>query len=104
MVEPRFHEGAEPRFVKRQPGGNQADVKARRPSGAHQFDKVGPGERLAASEIGLEHTGIRSFPKNARPLCSGEFIAASLQFERIGTVDAMQGAAVRQFGDESEGI
>src|SRR5260370_26334966 len=103
MDEPRFHKGAEPRFVKRQAGGNQAEVEARRASGAHQFDKVGTGERLAAGEIGLEDTGIRSFPKNARPLCSGEFVAASLQFERIGTVDAMQRAAVRQFGDESEG-
>src|SRR5258708_15335124 len=104
MVEPRFHEGAEPRLVEWQPGGNHADVKARRTRGAHQLDNVGTGERLATSEIGLEHTGIRSFPKNARPLCSGEFVAASLQFERIGTVDAMQRTTVRQFGDESEGI
>jgi hypothetical protein len=104
VVEAGFDKGTEPSFIERHARGDQADVEARGASGAHQLDKVGPGERLPAREIGLEHPVAGSFTKDAGPDFGGEFVAASLQFERIGTIDAMERTSMSEFGDEGERV
>ena len=61
----------------------------RRPSGTKR--------RLAAREMDLQHAELGGFGEDPSPGCGIQLLAASLQGHRIGTVRALQGAAVRQF-------
>ena len=54
MIESRFHQGGEFRFVERKPAGDQADVEAGEASSVNEFDDVCAGQGFAAREIGLE--------------------------------------------------
>jgi len=71
---------------------------------AHEADNVRAGERFTARKIGLEDAELGGFLKDARPGFRGKFVGARLQFQRIGTVDAVERAAVREFRDESQGV
>jgi hypothetical protein len=99
VVEAGGDERCEPGFFERQAGSDEIDVETRGAGGADEIDDVGAGERLAAGEIDLKDAGFGGLLEDSGPDFRGELICAGLHFERIGTVDAMQGAAVGQFGD-----
>src|SRR5437660_10776201 len=102
VVESGSDEGREFRFIKRQAGSDQIDVEAGGAGRAHKFDNVGAGEGFAASEVGLEDAELGGFLKDARPGLGGELVGAGLHVQRMRAVDAMEWAAVGEFGDSSE--
>src|SRR5437879_12562361 len=102
MIEARVDEGGELCFVERQAAGDEVDVESGDAGGVNEFDDVGASERFAAGEVDLQDAGLRGFLKNANPGLGGEFRFALGKFERIRAVDAVERAAVREFGDESE--
>jgi len=104
VVEAGFDERGEFCFVQRKAGSDEVDVEAGGAGSADEIDDVRSRERLAAREIGLEDAGFRSFSENTRPNFGGEFVGAGLHFERIGAVDAVQRAAVREFRYERQWV
>jgi hypothetical protein len=100
MVEARIHEEIQLDFVQGKAGSDQADVEAGGTRVAHKIDDVGAGERFTAGEIGLQNAGSGGFFENAGPNFGGELVRTGLQFERIRTVDAVEWAAVGEFGDK----
>jgi hypothetical protein len=94
MIEARFDEGGEFRFVEREAAGDEADVEAGEASGVDEFDDVRAGQGFAAGEIDLEDAGLGGFLENACPGLGGEFGVAFGEFERVGAIDAVQRAAV----------
>src|SRR5206468_12743199 len=92
-------EGRESRFIEGQAGSDQIDVQAGGAGRAHKVDNVGTCERFAAGEIGLENAELGGFLKDAGPVFGRDLEVAGLQFERVGTIDAVQRAAVGEFGD-----
>jgi len=80
MIEARFHEGGEFRFVEWEAAGDEADVEAGEAGGVNEFDDVGAGERFTAGEIDLQDASFRGFLKNADPGLGGEFGIAFGEF------------------------
>jgi hypothetical protein len=99
VVETGFDQRGKLGFVHGQAGSDEIDVEAGRARGASEIDDVGAGERFAAGKIGLKNAGFRGFRKDARPSFGGEFVGARLQFERVRAIDAVERAAVGEFGD-----
>jgi hypothetical protein len=104
MVEARIHEEIQLDFVQGKAGSDKADVEAGGAGVADEIDNVWPCERFAASEVGLQDAGCGGFFENAGPDFRGEFVRTGLQFQRIRTVDAVERAAVGEFGDDGERV
>ena len=104
VIEAGFDESVESRFVERQAGGDEVDVEAGGAGGADEIEDVGACEGFAAGEIGLEDAEFGGFAGRRGTSLRGEFSGASRQFEGVRAVDAVEWAAVGQFGDEGEGV
>src|SRR5882762_3701852 len=103
MIEARFHEGGEFRLVEWKAAGDEADVEAGDAGGVDEFDDVGAGQRFATGEIDLQDAGLGRFLNHAHPGLRGKLRFAFGKLQRVGAIDAVQRAAVGEFGDESEG-
>jgi len=99
MIETGFDEGGELGFVEWEAAGDEANVEAGEAGGVNEFDDVGAGEGFAAREINLQDAGLRRFLKDADPGLRGKLGFAFGEFEGIGAVDAVKGAAMGEFGD-----
>ncbi len=99
VVEAGFDELREFLFVEREAGGDEVDVEAGGARGFDEIENVGAGEGFAAGEVGLENAELRGLLEDAGPGFGGEFGAAGGEFEGIRAVDAVEGAAVGEFGD-----
>jgi hypothetical protein len=104
VVEAGFDELRESFHVQGQAGGDEVDVKAGGACGSDEIENVGAGEGFAAGEVGLENAQGSGLLEDAGPGFGGKFGAAGGEFEGIRAVDAVEGAAVGEFGDEGEGI
>ena len=104
MVEAGIRQEVQLDFVEWKAGADEIDVKSRGTGGTNEFDDVRAGERFAAGEVCLEDAEFGGFAEDAGPCLGSELVSARLHFERIRTVDAVERASVRQFGDESERI
>ena len=100
VVEAGFDELREFCFVEREARGDQVDVEAGGARGLDEIEDVGAGEWFAAGEVGLEDAELRGLLEDTGPCFGGEFGAAGGEFERVGAVDAVERAAVGEFGDE----
>ena len=99
VVKSGSDEGREFRFIEGQAGSDQIDVEAGGASCAHKIDNVSAGERFTAGEICLENAELGGFLKDARPGLGGELVGSVLHLQGIRAVDAMERAAVGEFGD-----
>src|SRR5262249_22492156 len=102
MIETGFEQRIEFRFIKWKAGSDQIDVKTCTSDSANQFEDVGSGERLAASEVGVQHSEFRGLLKNGRPFCCGKSVSTCGKLTWIGTVDAVQRTAMRQYTNKRE--
>ncbi len=94
MIETGLHEPFKLRFVERKAGSDEIDVEAGVTRGADEINDVGASQRFAAGEICLEYARLGGFAEDTGPHFAGEFAGASLQFERVGAIDAMERAAM----------
>ena len=99
VVEAGFDELREFLFVEREAGGDEVDVEAGGARGFYEVENVGAGEGFAAGEVGLEDAESGGLLEDGRPRFGGEFGGAGGEFEGVGAVDAVEGAAVGEFGD-----
>src|SRR6478735_8728443 len=68
----------------------------------HQFDEILARGGLAAGEMDLQHADFGELAEHLLPFLGRELAAATIQFDRIGAIGALQRAAVRQFGEHRE--
>ena len=102
VVEAGFDELRELWFVEGEAGADQIYVEAGGAGGADQVEDVGAGEWFAAGEVGLEDAELGGFLEDAGPRFGRKFFGAGCEFGWIGAVDAVERAAVGEFGDEGE--
>jgi hypothetical protein len=104
MVEAGFDEVCKAGLVERKAGSDEIDVKTGDASGADQNEDVRAGEWLATGEVGLQDAKGGGFLENARPVGGRKLAGARLEFERVGAINTMKGAAMGQLCDQSERI
>src|SRR6266576_3386287 len=102
VIETRFDELVEPRFVEGESGGDEADVQSGPAGGTDEIRNIGAGQRLTSGEINLENARLGGLAEHTRPNLGSKFVGATPHFKRIRAVDTMQRTPMRQFGDERE--
>jgi len=100
MIEARVYEFGKFGLFERQAAGNQTNVKATRARSRNEFDDIWTRQRLAAGEVRLNYAEVASVPENTRPFPSGQFRRARSECLRVGTIDTVKRAAVREFCHE----
>src|SRR6267142_1018523 len=90
VIETGFDQRGKFCLVHGQAGGDEVDVQAGGACGTNEIHDVRSRERFASGEIGLEDSCFGGFVEDTRPDFGGELVAASLQFEWVGAVNAMQ--------------
>ncbi len=88
--------------VQRQTAGDQVGVEAELPGVRDDGDQIAAEQRLAAGEVDLEHTEPARLVEHPQPLPGVQFLPLPDEFDRVGAVVALQGAAVGEFGDQAE--
>ncbi len=87
-------------FRKADAGRYQIGIEARGARCSDEFGEIGTRQRFAAGEVRVQHPQLAGLLENIDPLRGGKLRSHCSQFQRIGAVDAVQRAAVREFGDE----
>ena len=104
VVESGVDQRLQPLFVESEARGDEVGVESRGARGSDQFRQIGAGQRFAAGEVRVQHAEFAALLEHARPLLGRELRFRARQFQRIRAIDAVQRAAVRDFGDEGERV
>ena len=104
VIEAGIDERLQPRLGEADAGGDEICVKAGGARSGDELGEIGAGQRFSAGEVRVQHAELAGLTENVDPLCGGKFRANGGQLQRIGAIDAVQRAAVRQFGDEGERV
>src|SRR5260221_3147677 len=104
MIQAGGYQFVEPPFVEWQARGDQVDVEICRSGGFDEGWEIGTGEWFAAGEIQLHDAERGGFAEDPEPDLGRKFVGAGGEVSGIGAVDAVQRAAVGEFGDERKGI
>ena len=102
VIEAGLDQGLQPLLVEADARGDEVGIKSRGARGGDQLCQIGPHQRFAAGKVRMQHAQLAALLKDAGPLAGGKFRLRSGQLERIRAVDAVQRAAVRDFGDQGE--
>src|SRR5215472_2383612 len=102
MIETCIDEFVQPLSVERKTGSDEVDVEPGGASGLDESSQIGADERFAAGQIELHHTGLGGFVKDPGPDLGGQLFSAGGEFARVGAINAVQRAAVGEFGDDGE--
>jgi len=101
VVETCFHQRLQPLLVQSQAGGDEIGIESGGARGRDEFRQIRARQRFAAGEMRMQHSQLPGLLKNIRPLCRRKFRLNRGKFHRIRAIDAVQRAAVRDFGDQS---
>jgi hypothetical protein len=101
---PALDQRLQPCFVEAEARSDEVGVESGCARGGDQFSQVGPSQRFAAREVRVQHAEFAGLLEDAGPLFGGKFLLRARQFQRIGAIDAMQRATMRDFGDEGERV
>ena len=104
MVEPGVHQLRQPRLRNSQAGGDEVGIKAGLPSARNQLFQIGACRRLASGQVQMKHAKTARLLKHADPFCGRKFRLRRDQLQRIGAINAVQWAPMRDFGDQSQWV
>ena len=104
VIESGANQRCQPLLIQSNARGDEIGVKPRTYVPQRQFSQIRPRQRFATSEVRVQHAQLACLLKDAGPLASRKLRLRSRQLQGIRAVDAVQRAAVRDFGDECERI
>jgi len=81
-------------------GGDQIGIESGGTRAGDKFSQIWPCQRFAAREVRVQHSELARLRENALPLPRGKFGVRAGHLQWVGAIDAVQRAAVRDFGDE----
>ena len=100
MIEARRHQLAEAFGCQSQARRDQVQIQAGGVPGRNQFGEIVTRQRLAAGKVQMEDAQRGCFPEDARPNPCGKLGPPRYHFEGVGTIHAVQRAAVGDFRDQ----
>ena len=84
--------------------GDQVDVEPGSSRGLNERGEIGASKWFATGEVELHDAESGGFVEDTCPRFRGKFVCTRDELLRIGAVDAVERAAVGEFGDEGERI
>ena len=91
-------------FSKADAGRDQIGVEACGARSRDEFGQIRTRQRFAAGEVRVQHSQLARLLENIDPFRGGKLRTHCSQLQRIGAIDAVQRAAVRDLGDEGERV
>ena len=102
VIEPRVAELPGPAGREAEPARDEVRVQAQAAGGTHDAVEVPAQQRLAAGEVELQDAQLPALGQHPLPFRRGQLLGVGGQVERVGTVRAVQRAAVGEFGQQAE--
>src|SRR5438132_2737781 len=103
VVEAEPPEALETHALERYPAGDQVAVEVERTRLSDERLEIGSQQRLAAGEVDLHHAQFLGLAQDTLPVGLVERVVVASEIDRVRAVDAMEGAGVRELGDERVG-
>src|SRR5207253_10477827 len=100
---PPFRHRTLPTRFQREPAGDEMSIQANVASGPHDPDEVAPGERRSSGQMQLGDTEVSGLDEDVEPLEERHLFTCGDEIDGVGAVGTVQGAAVRDLGDDPEG-
>ena len=82
--------------------GDQVDIHAMRAGPGREELQVASLQRLAAGQVGLQHSESAGLAEDVKPRGSRQLLRRRSQLRGIRAVRAVQRASVREFGEQTE--
>ncbi len=104
VIEPRIHQRLQSCFGQADSRSDQIGIKSGSVRGLNEIFQVRSRHWLTASQMKMQNSQLLRFPKHADPILGRKFRLSSNHLQRIRAIDAMQGTAMRDLGNQRQWV